>query len=253
MDTSKVLQLAMELGEILLTSGAEVYRVEETIRRVCKSYGIECDCFATLTGIFISTEGTSEDIHSLTTIRRIKDRSVDLHKIELVNAFSRSLETKQLSYSDAMKKMDEIKKRPYFSFPIMLLAASFNAFVYSCLFGGDAIDGAVAFLISMTIFSLKEYMAKYGFFEFLQLFLSGIIAGGMTLLFKNFIPELNIDKVIVGAIMVFVPGVAITSGIKDALNGDIVSSSGRIGEAILTACALGAGVGIMLVLGTKLL
>ncbi|MEG0370903.1 MAG: threonine/serine exporter family protein, partial [Clostridium sp.] len=164
MDTSKVLQLAMNLGEILLTSGAEVYRVEETIRRVCKSYGIGCDCFATLTGIFISTEGTSDDAHSLTVIRRIKDRSVDLHKIELVNAFSRQLEGETLSYEESMEKVEEIKKRPYFSFPIMLLAASFNAFVYSCLFGGDVIDGMVAFVISMVIYSLKEYMAKYGFF-----------------------------------------------------------------------------------------
>lgn len=253
MDTGKILQIAMNLGETLLTSGAEVYRVEETIRRVCKSYNIDCDCYCTLTGIFISSEGTTSDIHSLTVIRRIKDRSVDLHKIELVNAFSRCLEKEPIDYDEALRKIEEIKKRPYFSFPIMLLAASFNAYVYSCLFGGTSIDGLVAFIISMIIYSLKEYISKYGFFEFLQLFLSGIIAGGITLLFKLGIHDLNIDKVIVGAIMVFVPGVAITSGIKDALNGDIISSFGRIGEAVLTACALGAGVGIMLLLGNRII
>lgn len=253
MDTSKILQIALNMGEILLSSGAEVYRVEETIRRVCKSYKIDCDCYCTLTGIFISTEGTSQDIHSLTVIRRIKDRALDLHKIELVNAFSRQIEACTIDYDDALKKIEEIKRRPYFSFPIMLLAASFNAYVYSCLFGGNSIDGVVAFVISAIIFSLKEFISKYGFFEFLQLFLSGIIAGGMTLLFKMNIETLNIDKVIVGAIMVFVPGVAITSGIKDALNGDILSSTGRIGEGILTACALGAGVGMMLVLGNRIM
>lgn len=75
----------------------------------------------------------------------------------------------------------------------------------------------------------------------------------MTLGFKMGIDTLNVDKVIVGAIMVFVPGVAITSGIKDALNGDILSSFGKIGEGVLTACALGAGVGIMLVIGSSLI
>lgn len=253
MDTGKILQIAINLGDILLTSGAEVYRVEETIRRVCKSYKIDCDCYCTLTGIFISTEGTAADIHSLTVIRRIKDRNVDLHKIELVNTFSRSIEKDPIDYDEALKKIEEIKRRPYFSFPIMLLAASFNAYVYSCLFGGTSIDGLVAFVISMIIYSLKEYISKYGFFEFLQLFLSGIIAGGITLMFKMGIDTLNIDKVMVGAIMVFVPGVAITSGIKDALNGDILSSAGRIGEGILTACALGAGVGIMLLLGKAIM
>lgn len=253
MHTAKILEISLNLGEILLTSGAEVYRVEETIRRVCKSYKIECDCYCTLTGIFISSEGQSEDVHSLTVIRRIKERSVDLHKIELVNTFSRQLEANPIDYDEALEKIKEIKKRPYFSFPIMLLAASFNAYVYSILFGGNAVDGLIAFVISTVIYSLKAYISRYGFFEFLQLFLSGIIAGAMTLGFKMGIDTLNVDKVIVGAIMVFVPGVAITSGIKDALNGDILSSFGKIGEGVLTACALGAGVGIMLVLGSSLI
>ncbi|KMT22166.1 threonine/serine ThrE exporter family protein [Clostridium cylindrosporum] len=253
MDTGKILQIALNLGDILLTSGAEVYRVEETIRRVCKRYNIECDCYCTLTGIFISSEGTKNDKHSLTVIRRIKDRTLDLHKIELVNAFSRQIEVSDIDYDEALKKIEEIKKRPYFNFPTMLFAASFNAYVFSCLFGGTSIDGIVAFIIGMVIYSIKEYMARFGFFEFLQLFLAGIIAGGMTIGFKMGIPTLNIDKVIVGAIMLLLPGVAITSGIKDALNGDIISSSGRLMEGILTAAALGVGVGIMLVLGTHIM
>ena len=249
METGKILQIALNLGEILLTSGAEVYRVEETIKRVCKSYSIECDCYCTLTGIFISSEGKIYDPHSLTVIRRVKERKVDLHKIDLVNKFSRELEKSPIDYDEALERVEKIKNTPYFSRPIMILSASFNAFVYSWLFGGTPLDGFIAFFISMVIFSLKEFISGYGFFEFLQLFLAGILAGGMTLFFQATIGGFNIDKVIVGAIMVFVPGLAITTGIKDALSGDTLSSFAKIGDAALTACALGAGVGITLVIG----
>lgn len=251
METGKILRVALDLGDILLRSGAEVYRVEETIIRVCKSYNINCDCHCTLTGIFISSDGTSNDIHSLTVIKRVKNRTVDLHKIELVNKFSRELENKEFTYEEATKRIKEIEKTPYFSFRIMLIAAAFNAYIYSLLFGGNAVDGVVAFAIGTLCYGLKAYISKYGFFEFLQLFLSGIIAGAMALIFKIWIVDLNVDKVIVGSIMVFMPGVAITSGIKDALNGDMISSFAKIGEGALTACALGAGVGITLVIGNS--
>lgn len=253
METGKILRVALDLGDILLKSGAEVYRVEETIIRVCKSYDIDCDCHCTLTGIFISSDGTTNDIHSLTVIKRVKNRTVDLHKIELVNKFSRELENRTLTYEEATQRIKEIKKTPYFSFKIMLTAAAINAYVYSILFGGTPIDGLVAFVIGTIIYGLKAYISRYGFFEFLQLFLSGIIAGAMALLFKNWVVDLNVDRVVVGSIMVFMPGVAITSGIKDALNGDIISSFGKIGEGALVACALGAGVGITLVIGNSLM
>jgi uncharacterized membrane protein YjjP (DUF1212 family) len=75
---------------------------------------------------------------------------------------------------------------------------------------------------------------------------SGIIAGALTIFTKGIYPPINIDKVIAGAIMILVPGLAITSAIKDALKGDLVSSISRIGEALLVVVAVGAGVGLMI-------
>ena len=43
--------LAIRAGTIMMKSGAEIYRVEDTIERICKACGIEyVNVFATPTG-----------------------------------------------------------------------------------------------------------------------------------------------------------------------------------------------------------
>jgi uncharacterized membrane protein YjjP (DUF1212 family) len=126
-----------------------------------------------------------------------------------------------------------------------------TAFIYTLLFKGNVWDGIVSFFISMGIYTFNEFMTRIGSFQFLQLLLSGILAGVVSLGAKGIYPILNVDKIVIGGIMILVPGMAITNGIKDALYGDIVSSLSRLGEAIFIVTAVGTGVAISLLFGTK--
>jgi len=53
----EIMDIALRTGKILLTSGAEIYRVEDTITRVCESYGVKCENFVLPTGFCIYKEG----------------------------------------------------------------------------------------------------------------------------------------------------------------------------------------------------
>lgn len=248
METKEVLEIALLSGEILLISGAEVYRVEETIKRISDSYNVNCECFVMPTGIFVSSNGNGDGFVSY--VRRIKGRSMDLHKIELINNFSRKVSDNPLTYDEAMKELEYIQKGPFFKLPFMLLAAGMTAFVYVLLFKGTLFEASIAFAISALIYSFQEKSKNAGF-QFLQLLIAGMIAGGTSIGMKRIFPVLNIDKIIIGSIMILVPGVAITNSIEDALYGDMVSSISRMGEAIFIAIAVGIGVAIMLLFGMK--
>jgi len=248
METKEVLEIALLSGEILLVSGAEVYRVEETIKRISDSYNVNCECFVMPTGIFVSSNGNGDGFVSY--VRRIKERSMDLHKIELINSFSRKISEDPLGYDEAMKELEYIQNGPYFKFPLMLVAAGMTAFVYALLFKGTLFEALIAFVISVAIFAFQTKSKNAGF-QFLQLLIAGMLAGGVSIGMKKIFPVLNIDKIIIGSIMILVPGVAITNSIKDALYGDIVSSLSRMGEAIFIATAVGIGVAIMLLFGTR--
>ena len=54
------------------------------------------------------------------------------------------------------------------------------------------------------------------------------------------------EPIIIGSIMIFVPGVAITNSIRDFLSGDMLSGVARMTEAVLIAVSLAAGTGLIL-------
>ena len=249
METNKVAEIATCAGEILLSNGAEAYRVEETIKNICNSYGLEGDCISTSTGIFISVITPDGDM--VTSVKRIRQRRVDLYRIESINSFSRDLMENPLSYEEAKKLLEEIYNAPNFSIGVRLIAAGMTAFVYTLFFKGAILDAIISAVISLGIYLILEKTSKVGSFQFLEYYLSGFIIGAVSVAAQFLIPEINKDNVITGAIIVLLPGVALTNGIKDILYGDFVSGSAKFSEAILIIIAMGVGIATALSLLMK--
>jgi len=247
MKIKQVMDIAIKAGKILLTNGSEIYRVEDTIRRICKSYGVEAECFVLPTGIFITVIG--KDGEPLSFVKRINERAVDLSCIERVNSFSRNLQKNILSYEEAIKTLKSIEEKKGYRFLVRFLVAGITAFVYTLLFKGTINDSIAAFLIGMLIYISKEKVSKAGIFRFFEHFASGLIAASMSVIAVKLFSSLNVYRIIISSIIILLPGVAITNAIKDALSGDIVSSLFGIAEAIFTVVSISAGVAIILSLG----
>jgi uncharacterized membrane protein YjjP (DUF1212 family) len=250
MQTGELMEIALKAGELLLTSGAEIYRVEESVTRICESFGVRCESFVLPTGIFISLKDEQGN-DTLTAFKRIRQRTVDLHRIDSVNTFSRSLQGRSTSFDEAMKELTDIGRQKRFNFAARLLASGAASFVFTLLFKGGIGEGIAALVIGMLIYSVREKISEVGFFQFFELLIAGLVAGAAGLLAVGLFPEFNLFKIIIGSITLFLPGVAITSGIKDALYGDLVASLTRLGEAVFTVAAVGAGVALALTIGLK--
>ena len=156
-----------------------------------------------------------------------------------------------LSYEAAKKELKEIYNAPNFSLGVRLLAASMTAFVYTLFFNGTVLDAIVSAIISIGVYIALDKLSKNGMFQFLSYYLSGLIIGVVSLVLQLLIPEINKDNVITGAIIVLLPGVAFTNGIKDILYGDYVSGSAKLSEAILIIVAMGVGIATALSLLSK--
>ena len=240
MEIKKVAEIAVSAGEILLSNGAEAYRVEETISKICNSYGLIGECISNLTGIFISITGP--DGETVTSIKRVRQRRVDLYRVELINSFSRGLMENPVSYEEAKRILGDITNAPSFNLGIRLMAASMTSFVYTLFFKGTVPDAVIALIISLGIYFILQKIDEVGFFQFLQYFLSGLLIGALSVSIQHLLPIIHKDNVITGAIIVLLPGVSLTNGIKDILYGDYVSGLAHFGEALLIIIAMSAGI-----------
>lgn len=244
MYTDDIIHIAAEAGKIILENGGETYRVEQTIAMICKSYGIpRTESFVTPTGIMISI--TNSENQTISLIRRINSRTVNLSKVSMINNLSREIATTPMSMVDIRKKIDYINNLPPYSKKKTTFFSACSAGFFTLIFGGNYKDFFVAFIIGALINCLSSFLDKLDVNSFLKNMLGGSLAASIALLATSIGLGSNMDTIIIGSIMLLVPGIAITNAIRDTIAGDLVSGISRSVEALFIAIAIAAGTSIV--------
>jgi len=241
----KVLILALFAGEIMMKSGAEIYRVEDTIARICKACKIDyVECFATTTGIFLSIDRGDEEDDTHTFIKRIKGAEINLERISSVNNFSRDFASTDLSIEAGFERLKEINADPGYNLPLRLIGALLVGMFFCPIYGGSMGDMFIAGGVSCVSYLLSAFIGRLKFPDFIRIFISCMGAAGMVLAAAAMGASDSISPVIVAATTIFLPGVAITNAARDFLSGDMLSGTARLVEACIAAVAIAGGVGI---------
>lgn len=238
---NEILQVATFAGQIILESGGETYRVEDTIWRICKTFGAEkAECFVTPTGIMVSIIDNGQ-IFSLT--KRVYSRTVDLNKIDKVNDLSRNILINNLSVKEFNNELHKINDGERYSFLTTLFFSAFGAGSCAALFGGTLKDMFSAFLIGLLIrlITIKGNELRINFFFINSI--SGALAAILAIILNKLNIASQIDQTIIGSIMLLVPGLAITNAIRDTISGDLLSGLTRAAEAFFVAISIAVGTG----------
>ncbi len=242
MEYSKLLDLATELGYQLAMSGAETFRVEESVVRVLGAYDIEAEVFAIPNCLHISIEPVIG--RPLTRMRRIGFHGNDLDAVERYSRLSRRICTEIPAPEIAAKWLNETAagKRLY-RMPIYLLGNYLGAFGFCLLFGGSGIDALCAGFCGIIVGLINKLMEKVSANQFFRIitaaFIMAVFAYGLGAVHIAGNP----DAVIIGALMILVPGLLFTNAMRDIIYGDTNSGMNRIVQVLLIAMAIAMGTG----------
>lgn len=244
MDLNKLLQVSTLAGKIMLESGAETYRVEETIVRICRSFGADnADSFVIPTGIIVSI---THDNEISTLVRRITSRGVDLNKIDKINNLSRKIQSSTMNIDDFNNELLNISNGDRYSPLITLIASAISAGCFAILFGGTFKDFIAATLIGIFINIVSIICQKLNVNVFFNNSLCGALCAFLAIILIKLNIGANLDKIIIGAIMLLVPGLTITNAIRDTIAGDFLSGITKAAEAFLVAVSIAVGTGAIL-------
>ncbi|NLK93705.1 MAG: threonine/serine exporter family protein [Clostridiales bacterium] len=244
MDLDKLLYVSTYAGKILLENGAEIYRVEDTITRICYSYGVNtCDAFATPTGIMVSLYHNN---NSASIVKRITKRTVNLDKVHNINALSRSIISDSISLDNFYSLLNDIDKEPKYNSKILYFFSAISAGSFSIIFGGGLFDFITSFIIGFVISLTSESFRKLSINDFFKNYICGGITAILALVAKQIGININFDSTIIGSIMLLVPGLAITNAVRDIIAGDLLAGVTKVCEAILVAIAIAVGIGSVL-------
>lgn len=219
---------ALYIGAQMLESGAEIFRVEDTIERILKSGGI-CDINVfCISSVIIVSAGES------TYIARIRKSSLDLFQIDWLNSLSRAICNKS-DFSDTQNIYPQFIKL----ISIMLGTGSF------CLyFGGNIYDALFSGIIGIVITYLPNIVSGV----FPKTFCDSAIAGCLAFLSSFLLPQARPDKIMIGTIMLLIPGLTVSNAMRDIMSSDTLSGVIELTQAIFTALAIALGFAFAVVL-----
>lgn len=241
---ANVIELAKRCALMILENGGETYRAEETIMSVCRACGYnDISVMAMPTACFFTVivDGIAE-----TSVVRISKRKVDLDKVNYINDISHNLAAGRLTAKTALEKIDELKSRPERKKIIPYIGFSLCAAGFCGVFGGGLEEILIALCTGFVMQFISNLFNSLGLHSFFTSFTGGLLAAAVSTLSSLLIPDLGISCIIIGVIMPLLPGVALTNCIRDIMNGDLVSGSARLMEALLTGGCIAVGAGIVM-------
>lgn len=237
----KKMEVCLLAGEIMLKSGAETYRVEDTMDRMARALEIEQpQSFATPTAIIFSAHGETK---TETRLIRIINRTTDLEKIARVNHLSRSLTEKKITAEEVFHQLKELQKADIF-YPVwlQLFCAALSSGCFLIMFGGVWSDFIPAFLSGGIGFYIFLLMNRFVGIKFFSEFSASLSIGFCAYVFVKMGTGIDLDKIIIGSVMPLVPGLLITNAIRDLIAGHLVAGISKGAEAFFTAFAIGSGI-----------
>ncbi len=236
----ELINCLLDMGQLLLDCGAEISRVEDTISRMAAAYGCtHADVFVITSIISITIEFSSEDV--LTETRRIFSSSgTDFYRLEKLNSISRSCCASPMPITELKNALDGIAhgRKPLSA---VLIGSALAAGGFAMFFGGGVPDGIAAALFGLLICLVQRRLGSTQLStvgaNLLLSFLTGLCVG----IICKVIPVFNMDKILIGDIMLLIPGLAMTNSIRNMLGGNTISGVVRLIESLIWAGALAGG------------
>lgn len=240
MDYNVLLDLVTELGYRLAMSGAETFRVEESINLILNAYGLESEAFSIPNCLIVSIE--PPDCPPMTRMRRIGLHGNDLDSVERYSNLSRKICAQRPAPEVAAAWLRETSaSRISYKMPVYLLGNFLGASGFAVFFGGNWLDGICSgicgLLVGLVSLLMEHLRANQFFRTIIASFLMALLAYAMGAGgFAN-----NADAVTIGALMLLVPGLLFTNAMRDIIYGDTNSGTNRIVQVFLIAAAIALG------------
>ncbi|MCI2110640.1 MAG: threonine/serine exporter family protein [Acidaminococcaceae bacterium] len=245
MTKNEVMEIAITSGKILLCNGAETYRVEDTMLRICAMRGMrDVSAFCTPSAIIISDESLKGNCY----MARVTDRGVNLSLVSEINDISFGLKTWPYNFTETMAILQEKLTRRARPIYIDIISAGFGGGGFAVMLGGGVKEFIAAFAGSAISMWIIKLLSPFKPSSFWSTTLAGAFISVVTILARKLFPNVNMELTIAGAIMPYLPGMAFTNGLRDYIAGDLISGNSRAGEAVFLVS--GIVIGIAAVLGT---
>lgn len=250
-----VLDLALRIGELELSSGAGAADVTATILAVTNAYGLpQCEVDVIFTSITISCN-RGVVAAPVTTARVVRFRSLDYTKLDKLSELVHRICTGSVPAEQARAELSDLVTAKH-AYPRWVSTAGWAGMAGSiaALLGGDLRLAAIAAVVTALIDRLGRILNRRALPFFFQQVIGAavvtFVAVGVTA--SGLLPDdVSPGFVVAAGLTVLLAGLSVVGTVSDAITGFYVTAAGRAFEVALMTAGLVMGVVLALQVGDR--
>lgn len=235
----------------MLTAGSKVGRAEQMIEKMCKAYQMEeVEVFIITSSIVVSVKGESGQRYTQT--KRIREYQTDFCYLEYLEHLVDEICQERLTAEQIRRRIGEHDKsqehyREVWSQRQKDVVYCIVCMIFTLFFGGGIREGVASLFCGVFVKLVMNLIGRTIGNRFAWTVIATAVAGSAACFFCRVGWIDTLDKVMIGNIMLLIPGLAMINGMKDLIEGEMLSGLLRLTDAVLQAVAVAIGAALLLV------
>ena len=247
MNYQRIVKGILDIGEAMLKSGAENFRLDDSMYRMCKAYGFKhSDVFAIPSNIQITVE--TQDGEFITQIRHIEKLDTNLDRLDYLNNLCRYVCANTPDADELHDKFQEVMNRPQQKIGWRYAASVVSGSCFVVFFGGGVVDAVIAALVAFAVVLAGDSLSKHENNLLIYNTVLAFMAEIIILVFWNMGVNLHPENIMIGIVMLLISAMSTTNGFRDLLQRDYISGGINIMNSFLGAAGIAIGIALAMLL-----
>jgi uncharacterized membrane protein YjjP (DUF1212 family) len=239
-DINEIGSMLLEVGTLLMSSGATTGRVRNTVNRLSETFGCNSDMLITNRALTLSlTDENSQ--HFFNSLKRTSPHGVNYKVVSGISRMSWRVVDEHWTLEQIKKELERLTSLPHYPRLLTLSLVSLAGASFCRLFGGGPTEMMVTFLASFVGLFVRQEATKLEFNPYLCVFFASLTASLISGLFRKFGVGDAMEHAFTASVLFLVPGVPLINSFSDLIDGNILNGIVRGINGLIIAFAIALG------------
>jgi len=239
-DAQSVGTVLLEIGALLMSSGASTNRTRVTMERIARGLGYGIELLITQRALMLTITEKDQQ-HFFSRLKRISPHGVNFRIVSGISHLSWNVMEQKWTIAQISEEVQRLKSLPHYPRLVILGLVGLAGAAFCRIFGGGYVEMVVAFVATVLGLVVRQEATKMKFNPYLCVFFASFAASFIAGLAEHYQIGAEPDKAFATSVLFLVPGVPLINSVSDLMDGNIQNGIVRAMNGLMISFSIAMG------------